>query len=499
MFRRILTRTLLHAAVVAGLLGGCPWLLPVAIAADTASPQPAEGKLVAPANAATPSDFPTIVERYGPAVVHIRATAPEKQTSAPAPEDIGPHDPIAAFFSGVAPQSPEPQRNIARVTTGTGSGFIISPDGLILTTAHVVDQADQVTVSLTDRREFKGKVLVVDTDSDVAVIQIDAAALPAVKLGDSSRVRVGEQVLTIGSPDRYLNTVTTGIVSATSRVLPDGSNFSFFQTEVAATPDNSGGPLFDRAGEVIGIDVQVYPDVGRYPSLTFAIPINLASKVRAQLQTQSNGPAGIPGVEVQDVGPGLAVAIGLPRPAGALVNVVTPGTPAAASGLKPGDVITQIGDRTIARSAELAQYAAGLQPGTKTTLTLIRSQKPMTTEIIVGAAGEIQSAVQIPGAASNPGPAQSASAAPDRLGLTMHPLNNDEKRASDLPGGMMVDQVTGPAAAAGIRTGDIVLSLNGELIESREQASALEAKAKKGISVLIQRQNARRFVSVTLR
>ncbi|MBB5426984.1 S1-C subfamily serine protease [Paraburkholderia sp. JPY158] len=499
MFRRTLTRTLLHAAVVAGLLGGCPWLLPVAIAADTASPQPAEGKLVAPANAATPSDFPTIVERYGPAVVHIRATAPEKQTSAPAPEDIGPHDPIAAFFSGVAPQSPEPQRNIARVTTGTGSGFIISPDGLILTTAHVVDQADQVTVSLTDRRDFKGKVLVVDTDSDVAVIQIDAAALPAVKLGDSSRVRVGEQVLTIGSPDRYLNTVTTGIVSATSRVLPDGSNFSFFQTEVAATPDNSGGPLFDRAGEVIGIDVQVYPDVGRYPSLTFAIPINLASKVRAQLQTQSNGPAGIPGVEVQDVGPGLAVAIGLPRPAGALVNVVTPGTPAAASGLKPGDVITQIGDRTIARSAELAQYAAGLQPGTKTTLTLIRSQKPMTTEIIVGAAGEIQSAVQIPGAASNPGPAQSASAAPDRLGLTMHPLNNDEKRASDLPGGMMVDQVTGPAAAAGIRTGDIVLSLNGELIESREQASALEAKAKKGISVLIQRQNARRFVSVTLR
>lgn len=250
---------------------------------------------------------------------------------------------------------------------------------------------------------------------------------------------------------------------------------------------------------MIGIDVQVYPDVGRYPSLTFAIPINLASKVRAQLQTQSNGPAGIPGVEVQDVGPGLAVAIGLPRPAGALVNVVTPGTPAAASGLKPGDVITQIGDRTIARSAELAQYAAGLQPGTKTTLTLIRSQKPMTTEIIIGAAGEIQSAVQTPGAASNPGPAQSASAAPDRLGLTMHPLNNDEKRASDLPGGMMVDQVTGPAAAAGIRTGDIVLSLNGELIESREQASALEAKAKNGISVLIQRQHARRFVSVTLR
>ncbi|MEX3813982.1 trypsin-like peptidase domain-containing protein [Paraburkholderia sp. BR13439] len=499
MFRRTLNRTLLHAAVIAGLLGGCPCLLPAALAADNASPKSAQGKLVAPANATTPSDFPTMVERYGPAVVHIRATAAEKQTSAPPPEDIGPHDPIAAFFSGVAPQSPEPQRNIARVTTGTGSGFIISPDGLILTTAHVVDQADEVTVSLTDRREFKGKVLVVDTDSDVAVIQIDAATLPTVKLGDSSRVRVGEQVLTIGSPDRYQNTVTTGIVSATSRLLPDGSSFPFFETEVAASPDNSGGPLFDRAGDVIGIDVQVYPDAERYPSLTFAIPINSANKVRAQLQTQSNGPAGILGVEVQDVGAGLAVAIGLQRPAGALVNVVTPGTPAAASGIRPGDVIMQIGDRTIARSAELSQYAAGLQPGTKTTLTLIRSRKPMTIEIIVGAPGATPSAVQTPDAASNPPPAQSASAAPDRLGLTMHPLNNDEKRANDLPEGMMVDQVTGPAATAGIRTGDIVLSFNGELIESREQASAVEEKAKKAISVLIQRQNARRFVSVTLR
>ncbi|RZF26227.1 PDZ domain-containing protein [Paraburkholderia sp. UYCP14C] len=499
MFRRTLTRTLLHAAVVAGLLGGCPCLPPAAIAADAAQPKPVEGRSVAPANATTPIDSPTMVERYGPAVVHIRATAPEKQTSAPPPEDIGPHDPIAGFFSGVAPPSPEPQRNNPRVTTGTGSGFIISPDGLILTTAHVVDQADEVTVSLTDRREFKGKVLVVDTDSDVAVLQIDAAKLPTVKLGDSSRVRVGEPVLTIGSPDRFQNTVTTGIVSATSRALPDGSNFPFFETEVAANPDNSGGPLFNRAGEVIGIDVQVYPDVGRYPSLTFAIPIKLANKVRAQLQTQSNGPGGIPGVDVQDVGPGLAVAIGLPRPAGALVNAVAPGTPAAASGLKPGDVITKIGDRTIDRSAELTQYAAGLQPGTKTTLTLIRSRKPMTTEIIVGSAGEPQSAVQTPAAASNPGPAQSASTASDRLGLTMHPLTDDEKRASDLPEGMMVDAVTGPAASAGIHTGDIVLSLDGELIESGEQAGAVEAKAKKGISVLIQRQNARRFVSVPLK
>ncbi|EEA01242.1 peptidase S1 and S6 chymotrypsin/Hap [Burkholderia sp. H160] len=499
MFRQTLTRNLLHAAVVVGLLGGCPCLSPAAIAAGAVALQPAGGKLVAPANATTPIDFSTMVERYGPAVVHIRAMAPEKQTSAPTPEDIGPNDPIAAFFSGVEPQSPESQRNTSRVITGTGSGFIISPDGLILTTAHVVDQADEVTVSLTDRREFKGKVLVVDTDSDVAVLHIDAAKLPTVKLGDSSRVRVGEQMLTIGSPDRFQNTVTTGIVSATSRTLPDGSNFPFFETEVAVNPDNSGGPLFDRTGEVIGIDVQVYPDAGRYPSLSFAIPINLANKVRAQLQTRSKGPAGILGVDVQDVGPGMAVALGLPRPSGALVNAVTRGSPAAESGVKPGDVITQIGDKTIDRSAELAQYAAGLQPGTKTMLTLIRGRVPMATEIIVGASGKTQSAVPSPGAAPNPAPAQSASTASDRLGLTMHPLNDDEKRASDLPGGMMVDDVTGPAASAGIRTGDIVLSLNDELIESSAQASAAEAKAKKGISVLIQRQNVRGFVSVPLK
>jgi S1-C subfamily serine protease len=233
-----------------------------------------------------------------------------------------------------------------------GSGFIVSPDGLILTTAHVVDQADEVTVRLTDRREFKAKVVAVDIQSDIALIQVDATKLPTVKLGDSSRVRVGEPVLAIGSPDRFENTVTAGIVSATSRTLQDGSSFPFFQTDIAANPNNSGGPLFNRAGEVVGIDVQIYADSDRSPSLAFAIPINLATKVRAQAQasqaSQATSPGGL-GLEVQDVGPGLAVAFGLPRPAGALVNSVQPGTSAAASGLKPGDVIIRIGDKTIDR------------------------------------------------------------------------------------------------------------------------------------------------------
>ena len=483
MFDRTLARTLFHAAVIAVFISGYPCLQQTANAAGTAAPA-AKEKRVSSANASAPVDFPTIVERYGPAVVNISATAPEQQPWLTAPAAIDSDDPLLAFVKRVVPRSQAAQDNPPRAITGTGSGFIVSPDGLILTTAHVVDQAAEVTVRLTDRREFKAKVLAVDTQSDVAVIQVDATKLPTVKLGDSSRGRAGEPVLTIGSPYGFENTVTAGIVSATSRTLPDGSSFPFFQTDVSANPDNSGGPLFNRAGEVIGIDVQIYVDSDRYPSLTFAIPINLTAKVRSQvLALRATSPGGL-GVEVQDVGPGLAVAFGLPRPAGALVNSVTPGTPAASSGLKPGDVIIQIGDKTIDRSAELDQAAADLLPGTKTTLKLIRNRRPMTTTVMIGASAESPQTRPGEGGAS------------DRLGLIMHPLSRDELRARGLAVGLMVDGVEGPAASAGIQPGDIVLSLNGTLVETQADVAALEAKAGKEIAVLIQRNNARSFVSV---
>ena len=489
MFHLTLARTLFHAAVIAAFFAGYPCLNSTAIAAGGAPPLPAREKRVPPANAAASVDFPAMVERYGPAVVNITAHAAEQQTLGPTPDAIDSDDPFFAFFKRVAPQSQESQGSPPRAMSGTGSGFIVSSDGLILTTAHVVDRADEVTVRLTDRREFKAQVLAVDAQSDVAVVQIDATKLPTVKLGDSSRVRVGEQTLTIGSPDSFQNTVTAGIVSATSRTLPDGSNFPFFQTDVAVNPDNSGGPLFNRAGEVVGIDVQIYADAERYRSLTFAIPINLANKVLAQLQTRRNVSGGSLGMEVQDVGPGLAVALGLPRPAGALVNSVEPGTPAAASGLKPGDVIVQIGDKTIDRSAELVEHAADLQPGMKITLKLIRNRKPMTMtmSVMAGASGE------------TPGARQNEDGAPDRLGLIIHPLSEGERRASGLAVGLMVDGVSGPAASAGIQPGDIIVSLNDTLVESQEQVATLEAKAGKVIAVLIQRHNARSFVSVKLR
>jgi Do/DeqQ family serine protease len=460
-----------------------------AIAAGTTTPPPAKEKRVSPNNAAAPVDFPSIVERYGPAVVNIRAAAPEQHTSTPAPEAIDPDDPFSAFFrQAAAPLAQPSQESPPRAMSGIGSGFIISADGMILTTAHVIDQADDVTVRLTDRREFKATVLSVDAQSDVAIIQIDATKLPTVKLGDSSKVRVGEQVMTIGSPDSFQNTVTAGIVSATSRTLPDGGNFPFLQTDVAVNPDNSGGPVFNRAGEVVGIDVQVYVGADRYQSLTFAIPINLATKVRAQLQSQHTTTAGgTLGVEVQDVDPGLAGAFGLPRAAGALVIAVEPGTPAAASGLKPADVIVRIGDKTIDRSTDLAGYAAGLQPGTNVTLKVFRNRRPMTVRVNVGGSGE--------SAAARPNEGGAA----DRLGLAMHPLTDGERRTTGLPQGLMVDGADGAAARAGIQPGDVVLSLNGTLVETQEEVAALAVNAGKKVALLIQRDHARSFVTVELR
>ncbi|MCI0150807.1 trypsin-like peptidase domain-containing protein [Paraburkholderia sediminicola] len=487
MLKQTPVRTLFRASLIAtALFPGYACLQPTANA-ETAAPPPAKEKPVSAANASASVDFPTLVERYGPAVVNISAAATDRQPSTSAPAAIDADDPLFAFINRAAPQSDRSQDSSPRAIIGTGSGFIVSPDGLILTTAHVVDQADEVTVRLTDRREFKAKVVAVDAQSDVAAIQIDATKLPTVKLGDSSRVRIGESVLAIGSPDSFANTVTAGIVSATFRTLQDGSSFPFFQTDIAADPDNSGGPLFNRAGEVVGIDVQIYANSDRYPSLAFAIPINMAAKVRSQVQaTQATSPGGL-GVELQDVGPGLAAAFGLPRPAGALVNSVAPGTPAAASGLKPGDVIIQIGDKPIDRAVELGQDVADLPPGTNATLRLIRNRKPMTTTVMVGESSE------------RSGVRQNEGGAADRLGLIMHSLNEDEKRTTGLAVGLMVDEVDGPAASAGIQPGDVVLSLNDTLVEKQEDVTALEAKAGKQVAVLIQRNNASSFVSVKVK
>ncbi|EKS9793552.1 MULTISPECIES: trypsin-like peptidase domain-containing protein [Burkholderia] len=525
MVRQTLARAVLRTALIGGVFAGC-LPAPPAVLAGTLSP-PVTPHLMkqrpAAAPYAMPVDFPAIVDRYGPAVVTVMTAAPDQQASGPSFAILDPDDPLAAFFrhdvpasaqgapaQGAQAQAPE---MLPRAVSGSGSGFIVSADGLILTSAHVVDEATDVTVRLIDRREFKATVLAVDPQSDVAVLRIDGKKLPFVRIGDSSKVRAGEPVMTIGAPDGSGNTVTAGIVSATSHRMPDGSAFPFFETDIAPNPDNSGGPVFNRAGDVIGIAVQVYTGPDRYASTTFAIPIAFAAKVRAQLQKQMQAQAqqsqapdassgNAIGVDVQDVGIGLAAAFGLPRPAGALVNGVAPGSPAAAAGVKPGDVIVKLGDKTIGRSAELNDLAAALPPGQKTPLRLIRNRAPVMLTITGAdeAAGNAGATVGMaaPKAAARPAAGAAAADGGDRLGLTMHALSDDERRSTGLAVGMMVDAVHGPAAKAGIQPGDVVLELNDTLLETPDDIPTLEANGSV-IAVLIQRNNARKFVSVRAR
>lgn len=538
-----------------------------------------------PAAMATP-DFFSLADRYGPAVVHVIARGTDDQSAPPEQEAIDDDDPFTAFFKRT-PRPPADSRaqaqmpgqtqsaNGPRVMTGSGSGFIVSPDGVILTTAHVVDNAQEVIVQLTDKREFKAEVVAVDPLSDVAVLQVNAHDLPSVKPGDSSKLRAGEPVLSIGSPDSFQNTVTTGIVSATSRTLPDGNAFPFFQTNVAVNPDNSGGPIFNRAGEVIGIDVQVYADRDRYSGLTFGIPIEAALKFRAQLQAaRKTGPANqgeqadpadaqnaaapAPtrtfGMQVEDVSPGLAAALGLPHAGGALVDAVDAESIGAAAGVKAGDVIVQVGEQPVDSAATLADQLAAVPPATQTPLKVIRNRHPMLTRFSNAALdakpAKTAKATKATAKAVKPAPAaqpaqpteqadpaddtDAQEAAPsarnvatvtadstgatvtrvstaakpprptavrsttDRLGLVSHALSEDERRSSGLPLGLMVDASSGAAARAGVRPGDIVLSLNDTLIETHDQAMALEAKATRSMALLIQRNNARSFVDVKL-
>ncbi|PRE00127.1 trypsin-like peptidase domain-containing protein [Burkholderia multivorans] len=390
MVRQTLARAVLHAALSAlALAAASP--SPTAVAATVALP--VDNGSGPPAASDVASDgFPAIVDRYGAAVVTIRTSAFDPQTGEPTFAILDPDDPLAAFFRRGAPpraQGPQPPApdTSPRAITGSGSGFIVSPDGAILTSAHVIGDATDATVRLANGREFRATVVAVDPQSDVAVLRIDGARLPYVPIAEATRVRAGEPVMTIGAPDGAGNTVTAGIVSATPRRLPDGSAFPFLQTDIAVNPDNSGGPVFDRAGNVVGIAMQVYTGADRYASLTFAIPIALSAKLRAQLQPPAQAARGSGanalGLDVQDVGAGLAAALGLPRASGALVDGVEAGSPAAAAGVRAGEVIVQFGDRPVAGAAELNDLAATLAPGEQAPMRLIRNRAPVVLTIAV--------------------------------------------------------------------------------------------------------------------
>lgn len=487
---------MLSVIVAAGLLVGAPFVSPLALAATGVSAGASAVKRAPPSSGAAPGpatgDFASLVERYGPAVVNVSALAgADPSPPAPGLDNLEPDDSLQTFFRVVAtqrqalPAAPNPPR----VMWGGGSGFIIGPEGLVATTAHVVNRAEQVAVTLTDRRRLKARVLGVDPQSDVALLQIeDAAKLPFVRLGDASRVRVGQQVLTIGSPDGADNTVTSGVVSVMPRALPDGTDFPFFQTDGAINPDNSGGPVLDRNGEAIGIAVQVYTGADRFQALTFAIPVTAVAKLRMRLQGQGKMAGGSLGIEVQDVDPGLALVFGLPRAAGAIVTSVGRGTrEGGAGGIRTGDVITHLNGKPIEHAGELADQASALRPGSKATLKIIRNKKPLTLTATIVAQDE----------SVTPAPATGNEL--DRLGLVVRPLNEQEQGASGLAGAVVVDAVSGAAERAGIEQGDIVLSVNGTPVASRDELNSLIVKSGKDTALLIQRDDARKFILLKLR
>ena len=433
-------------------------------------------------------DMRAIVARNAPAVVNISVSGKARSAAGPDFPGMDPNDPFYEFFRHFR----VPQQRGERQVRGLGSGFILREDGIVLTNAHVVDGADEVTVRLNDKREFKAKVLGADKATDVAVLRIDAKDLPTVKIGSSANTQVGEWVLAIGSPYGFESSASAGIISAKSRSLPDDNYVPFIQTDVAVNPGNSGGPLFNMAGEVVGINAQIYSRTGGFQGLSFAIPIDVAISIEEQIVKHGRVQRGRLGVSIQEVNQSLADSFGLSKPAGALISSVESGSPAAQAGLESGDVILSLNGTEIQTSNELPPLVASIRPGNAAKLQIWRKGRTQEVEVKVGGAKD--------DVAGNSESSESKETVQGKLGLTLRSLTSEEQRQRDVKGGLRVENVSGSgsAARAGIRLGDVVLSVNGEAVTSVEQLRSLVAKASKRVALLIQRGDAKLFVPVDL-
>jgi len=515
--------------------------LPLATFAATAT---ATAPASMPAPAATPvavpgvnlPDFTTLVDKVGPSVVNIRTTTRVSSSTdlrgLPPGMDDGDMSEFFRRFFGIpmpgtpgsrggggsggggsgggnggsgggdqggdsggsqgnrsAPQdSPDNQDN-SEQSSGVGSGFIMSADGYVMTNAHVVDDADTIYVTLTDKREFKAKLIGVDERTDVAVVKIQATSLPAITIGDSNKVRVGEWVLAIGSPFGLDNTVTAGIVSAKGR--DTGDYLPFIQTDVAVNPGNSGGPLINMAGEVIGINSQIYSRTGGFMGISFAIPIDEAMRVADQLKTTGKVTRGRIAVAIGEVTKEVADSLGLPKAQGALVSSVEAGGPADKAGIQPGDIILKYNGHDVSTATDLPRMVGDTKPGTKATITVWRKGESRDLPITIA---EMQpDKVAKTETKKTPAPKASAS---NTLGIAVSDIPADQKRTLKLTNGVMVDAVEGPAARAGFQKGDVILRIGDTDITSAKQFDAVvqNVDPSKMVAVLVRRGDNTQFV-----
>jgi serine protease Do len=428
-------------------------------------------------------NFVPLIEANGPAVVNIEVV----QRGAETPTGSE-GDPFSDFYRRFGMPGPRGgPGGGATPMRGEGSGFIVTPDGYILTNAHVVADADEVTVRLTDRREFQAQVIGADRRTDVAVVKIDTTNLPTTRVGDPAQLQTGEWVLAIGSPFGLENTATAGIVSATSRAVGGDSSLPFIQTDVAVNPGNSGGPLFNMRGEVIGINSMIFSASGGYMGLSFAIPIDVATNVRDQLIKTGRVVHGRIGVGVQDVTAQLAQSFGLDRPRGALISAVEGDGPAKKAGLQAGDIILRVNDREIDRSGELADAITRLKPGDAAKLRIWRANKEQEIEVRIG---EFKQAATSAAARSGGGEDTA------RLGMAVRPLTPEEAQQIETTGKLVVEQVGGPAALAGVLPGDIILGVNGHPVASVQELRGAVKDAKDTVALLVQRGENQIFIPV---